>query len=1736
MSPSDSPRRRCFEWAILLALFLLLSSCGEGSVTTVVARPYTLDIACERLTHSSGTSSTALGVTIDVCDELRSAVAGGIIEPQPLPDNATMAAFDDDDPQRRLPSAARFCEVRVADCILDRTAVTFNVTRSGNSASSSECGFVRMLFQNVSVFGSGTVKLQAGGGVVEDVDVSVVNCRVNATVGTVFSWTGVRRAVNVFFNIVDTSINLTVDDRLTTSASALCLYTATGNGDFFASRVLWMLSRSQVAVRHVSPDLESCAAGLRTSSRGSIVIQDVGIRVLDRSVLSSSTRAGSNMAASLFIENGPDVNISDATLFASDSVVSGRSIVASITSSSAALGIRILGVGTLLVTRVNISVLNTTIASITAAGNAVVAAGIASYTSIAARVTLSDVRLLATRSSVNSSAQRCTASVGICHYSFEGGGGTVAIAKVTVLSDTVEAASSASSAAASTLGIAVSVGGFVTVAVDAINLTTRRSMVVTSGYSTLAAAGVAVDTYQGALVNVTNTIVDAAECNVTLVGSFTLAGLGFSQRCGNSLALNVTNWAALVTDSVALLSGTGNVGSLMGLCASVFRRSDIVIRGATFVTIGSFFNASSRDAVVVGGVAMDSDTVDSVIAENVTSIAVKSHLFARSERSVACAVCLLLYANYNLSTTSVSNLLAVAMMGSFVASDGPNSAASVGLTMYCFYQDLTCTVQDVEVAVHRSEINSKSRMSANGAGVVSGAKMVNMSISNVSIDVTDTSTIQVTSDTGASAALGLSMDSTTMWCYASLIVLRISKASAVVAEGKRTVSALGVASTATLRGVTWRFSHFTLDAQNSSMTCRVMGNLGACAGFATLGQAGNDIIIDNVSVIVSSGSVVDAVTSGSGLGAVGMCFDSVYPAVFVVKNVRVIAQSGSQVTANCSRSCAVAGIAYSSFVASQSQVSGVDIAVVNTTVSVAFTVTSSSAVLTPVTPALSAARPMQIGHNRIVGCGSTINSRNGAAFIGPSGAPLNYSLTLVGVTLLLRQVGSCFSAVPIDATREAPNIMAYVNYSSLCSPLGWPKANGVSLPVGFQRDVVSGGRNLSNVAAADYPFPGLKGAADGDTGEAVTFLGTFAVRPDEALECPVYAHTAAETTPRWDAEARVVDLLRRIRRSSESVGPHRTVTPSILPTFLDDRQTATTFAEATSTADEMTFLTSSVSGTTNALETRSSQSATESPPSVVTHSVVSALEVNSTTDIQITTAAPTSSAATPPIGGHNITSPVNTTSAVPQPPTALPPDVFLGSSGAMSRSVISAAAGAGIGAAVAAAFGNPVAASATSKATQLGRTVKLATVGCAAASNDNRADVLDDTSYVWTRGEAWRPSVMVALWSTTATLVGVFAVSAVTASRLSPVAGLFTAVLMYYGPNLVGLAVLVTTSSAGLSDDMMTVMAAVVSLIGTSAVTGVTAWVVVAARGAEEEASPVDNGVRRSDETAHVGDASSRLPLRPQKRSHPLLPLVRYFLLGTRCADEDASSSSQVNAAAAAVVTGCSFPQGAVATTLRKVASVVDLLVGMLAAMLSSAKGPSSSCTLLAVGVAVVYALQFVYLIVLQPFREKWEQILACANVFGMAILSVAVVIASSFNAAVGGGRDPRPQAGMVAQSVIEYLSLALAVLFYGEVVIEVLLAVRKRCCNSSVEEPTAVAQTQMTTSSEPAILTAESSDRVTRPAPSSLLSQPLLRLPISAGGTVVDAWPGEEDCAVVGDGRQGKIGHHLLNPLDASA
>ena len=477
--------------------------------------------------------------------------------------------------------------------------------------------------------------------------------------------------------------------------------------------------------------------------------------------------------------------------------------------------------------------------------------------------------------------------------------------------------------------------------------------------------------------------------------------------------------------------------------------------------------------------------------------------------------------------------------------------------------------------------------------------------------------------------------------------------------------------------------------------------------------------------------------------------------------------------------------------------------------------------------------------NTVILCASTVTSDIRSMALGPSpslgATTTNASIVMVRATV--RGKGAnCFRGVPPSPLPGAPpsSSFAFATFSN-CSTVGWggslvappgePAAplatggGGKGIPLGTARDVLVDGKlvqpaDVDAAGSASFPFPGFVAPPTGSGTEDIvvtTLLGNISMTTREGGGQPVL-HCPSIELPARDDLVRLLEWTEGMLRSTRRAGSSLTHSLSL----------AASFSPSLPAASSIFSRTRSLPPGVGAASPFSPSSPAATPPISSAFPPFWTTELNRSENLPPSASTP---AATPTLARSNstlvdvtvtaFTSGKNDSSSSSQPSV----DVLLPSG--MNAQLRSTTAGAGIATALAAAAGNPVGASAASKATQLGRTTLL--VNCGTAGGD--AIAVDDVSFVWARDGAWRPSAAIALWSTSAGIAVTGAAAVAVGERWRAASGLFTAVLVYYGANAAGLAARVlsgATEGAGAAAGVALVVA--VGAAGLSAVGVIARW------------------------------------------------------------------------------------------------------------------------------------------------------------------------------------------------------------------------------------------------------------------------------------------------------------------------
>ena len=324
---------------------------------------------------------------------------------------------------------------------------------------------------------------------------------------------------------------------------------------------------------------------------------------------------------------------------------------------------------------------------------------------------------------------------------------------------------------------------------------------------------------------------------------------------------------------------------------------------------------------------------------------------------------------------------------------------------------------------------------------------------------------------------------------------------------------------------------------------------------------------------------------------------------------------------------------------------------------------------------------------------------------------------------------------------------------------------------------------------------------------------------------------------------------------------------------------------------------------------------------------------------------------------------------------------------AAKAAATTSATAAGATLAVVSAIAGPSSGAASTTATSLGRVLQMLDCTLTVGSPDGGHVDVEDVSFVWARGRGMQPSAAIALGST----LTVILFSTAVASRLptSEVAkAVLATVLMYYGPNTVGLAARVlsteTPPSVG-GDEMSTSVSLSIAGLALGCV-----WLTIAAMG---------RCIAMATWTPATTDPSSRL----------------------RALD--------------ALVDGARQPELSAA---RRLHAIVDVTVATAGAVLSGVRyRRASTCAVGALSIVALVAVQVVYVVRVRPFLCPRDYLWAAANGASLSIVATlagASMLATTYSTPL-----------VLATS---YASAAATVVLYVQAVVEGVVAIRRWWAN----------------------------------------------------------------------------------------
>lgn len=1208
----------------------------------------------------------------------------------------------------------------------------------------------------------------------------------------------------------------------------------------------------------------------------------------------------------------------------------------------------------------------------------------------------------------------------------------------------------------------------------------------------LALLGVAVQVTLDSSSQMTNVTMSVMDSFVVGRGNIAVAVAGVSWYChAGSMVFDVLN--ARFFSSGSSLRGTSEVASvgLMGATIVVAHGSNL-----SFSDVRSFSNQSNLTAIgnkyasTAMGVASHSDyTTTCLTVVNWTSVAIRSSIQVACS-GAASGLGLSVYAGT--SNINCTDAMFVAVQ-SWVDTNAPSQgapAAGIGIASssndYATYAT-TMIRGTFFAAVNGSVIQTTNSFVAGaavgvsllstGAGAffnatdvvffastasVVEAKGVRSGFSAMGITVhcdhtfdirlhrvamvADAAMITASSPSGwTSAALGMAFYSSYDHRLEVNDVVLYSRASTVVSQTNDASAALAVSSCGT-RMAEVIVRNVVIVATQSILSAS-SGSSSAAAGIAASAQSVDRFDVANVTVLlVDSRSTAMADRVPNAACAAVVCHSSLpSPNASIQMTALVLAAYNSATTVSCQSTCAVLGVGFVGGAgppplnSSHQQITSVTIAAVNSTVLMDAGCQGNCGIASPFSTPVAWTRWSRFVNSSVTLCDCNVTSlASGNSAIGPPRYPeqvggdssLDYQLTLVGCNVsLMEVVGSCFGAQPngsslLQLVRRPDELLSFpvvvVSSDFVCPVIGWStdlrSENG---SLGQATDVRVAG-NVTPTTSENFPFRNLEPLlATTDTASIGTPIGIISVyatttRPGlvpypwlQQHQCPTVSNAFHANVLLSEIDRLPRKLMERCLLAFQAVDDptrreaHRV--RSVTATIANSRRSRSI---SLSTSRPVMFTNPGMSSAAPPMTTL--ETATTSPPAMTSSSHTSTASSSEMGSIYNTSVVMgwTTDGGERPVGNAtndiasnrpNVNDIATTASSTGRG------QIDRSQLDTVTGTVAMVAASSGAGNALAAAAGNPLAASAATKATQLGRTLMLA--ACSAADGSSGAVVMDDVSYVWTRGHRWEPSPSIALWTTTAALILAFAVAAAVGHRLAT--GLFTAAVSYYGPNGVNLAFQVFFASPSSAPPEGALAPAVVAMVFILLIIGACARAVQLKR----------CGSRRASHARGVDDPTS-------KAMEPRWTVVAEQLL-----------------------TDIREPAGSV---LRRLQGVIDLAVGVIAAAGAGMKqGSVATCGSVALLVAAVYAAQIAYLIYIQPLASRRSLGLSCVNAAGMALVSLiaAATIFSTpaVSVAVGVTTDRRE----LLMSLTRYLVMALSALFYGELVLEVGLSMRRKCCRS---------------------------------------------------------------------------------------
>ena len=848
------------------------------------------------------------------------------------------------------------------------------------------------------------------------------------------------------------------------------------------------------------------------------------------------------------------------------------------------------------------------------------------------------------------------------------------------------------------------------------------------------------------------------------------------------------------------------------------------------------------------------------------------------------------------------------------------------------------------------------------------------------------------------------------------------------------LAALGIVASSGQNTLT--VSDVTLQATEGSQIKAVGGHGAAVLGVSTdAGNLGVNYLTGRSLKIIADGNAVLSVAAGNGVATLGITLTARSSMNrLILSNVTLCAQGGSSVDVSAAMwSSTLLGISSSSGCGdAATAIRDVSIVAIDTGKLEITAATCSGCTLATFTFKKDhnvVAASMQ--RNHVLLCNTNI-----AAFaptiIGPVGQPSDYALVMLhsSVTGRVNAAASspeCFSSAPLAVSAFVA--LSFCSFSA-CNVLGW-RPTTVPATNALGGNVTVNGVPY-DVSAPDSLFSGMTTMTilEGRR-EVHTPVGVVSLSPPPPVVCP--RHIPLTPVPRGVAE--YLARFEAMNRASET----RSRTAS-----LSKKRTATaTIAAAPATS--FASITPDFKANESKLTTT-----TPVPIGVASLSTATAAGVHSETaaaaEENFTSNSTTRSAEGTQLAPPGSYSPKvlptllsNVTAAAVTPlPLATADAGWI----VLARRTKTVSDTTGIaGATVAVALGSPIALATATKATQLGRMMAVSSCASSLPTSQSSFDdaSVDDAAFVWTRDADWAPSAIVALASTCSAVLLTTAVAFLlpigVPDRIGSVsAGMFAAVLAYYGPNLAGLAMAaLSTQAASTGGGPDRIALAVFSLLVPLGVALGTAIAVI---------FPGDGKILLHSAGSTSVDRWSRA--------------TRYFVDGVV---KEANGTT---------------------TWWCRIHGSVDFSIAIVAAMATSAQyRAATSCAFAAGLVTLLYAGQLVYLLFAHPLEDRANHVFACANAVSMGAMGVLAAV-------VAGAEGDR---AALLTRMLEYASLALCVGFYCQIAWDIGHWVRRRLCSTSATVDKQRPVTEVVTSST--VAEASSSVRLLLPVVVDLTNSP---------------------------------------------